>query len=206
MVLSEIRSESVGINLWRLPCKTLEIKQSLLFVLLLLGSPQDIDVLAVLNFQIPCFRPETPAFYLWSLLTNHRSGTQKGRPRRLYRRKPGLQRSRTARTKSYVDAQNSFLKTIKKGTPTFGFVNQFTWLITYDSCRLWRNDYGIILLLRHHYVIGIIWIILRNIVIILLTTTLDTAIYWFYESVYMTHTIWVMSTMTQWLRKDFSIT
>ena len=88
-------------------------------------------------------------------------------------------------------------------TPTFGFVNQFTWLITYDSCRLWRNDYGIILLLRHHYVIVIIWIILRNILIILLTTTLDTAIYWFYESVYMTHT---MSTMTQWLRNDFSIT
>ena len=32
-------------------------------------SPQDFDVLAVLNFQIPCFRPEIQALYLRCLLT-----------------------------------------------------------------------------------------------------------------------------------------
>ena len=33
--------------------------------------PQDVDVLGVLGFQITCFRPETPALYPRSLLTNH---------------------------------------------------------------------------------------------------------------------------------------
>ena len=30
--------------------------------------PQDVDVLAVLDFQIPCFRSETPGFYSRCLL------------------------------------------------------------------------------------------------------------------------------------------
>ena len=33
---------------------------------------QDVDVLTVLDFQIPCFRPENPAFYL----TNHFGGSR----------------------------------------------------------------------------------------------------------------------------------
>ena len=33
--------------------------------------PQDVDILAVLDLQITCFRPETPALYPRSLLTNH---------------------------------------------------------------------------------------------------------------------------------------
>ena len=32
--------------------------------------PQDVGVLAVLDFQIPCFRPESPALNPSSLLTN----------------------------------------------------------------------------------------------------------------------------------------
>ena len=47
--------------------------------------------------------------------------------------------------------------------------NHFTWLIPYESCRLWRNDYVMIFILRYHYVIGRIWVILRNILIILFT-------------------------------------
>ena len=58
-----------------------------------------VDVLAVLDFQIPCFRPESPALYLRSLLsrpwtitrtpeTNLGTGTTRERE---------LQRSRTAR-------------------------------------------------------------------------------------------------------------
>ena len=44
--------------------------------------PQDVDVLAVLDFQIPCFRPETPALYIRSLLTNLEGrGRKLGRPR-----------------------------------------------------------------------------------------------------------------------------
>ena len=44
--------------------------------------PQDVDVLAVLDFKIPCFHPETPALYLRSLLTNHEGCRRKlGRPR-----------------------------------------------------------------------------------------------------------------------------
>ena len=31
--------------------------------------PQDVDVLAVLDFQNPCYRPETPGFYPRCLLT-----------------------------------------------------------------------------------------------------------------------------------------
>ena len=41
------------------------------------GPPQDADVLTVLDFQIPCFRPETP-----SLLANQEGrGRKQGRPR-----------------------------------------------------------------------------------------------------------------------------
>ena len=36
---------------------------------LLIRPPQDVDVLAVLDFQILCFRPETPILYPISLLT-----------------------------------------------------------------------------------------------------------------------------------------
>ena len=35
-------------------------------------SPQDVDVLAVLDFEIPRFRPETPGIYPRCLLTNHK--------------------------------------------------------------------------------------------------------------------------------------
>ena len=46
--------------------------------------PQDVDVLAVRNFKIPCFRPETPPMYLRSLITNHEGcGRKLGFPRRL---------------------------------------------------------------------------------------------------------------------------
>ena len=38
---------------------------------ILIRPSQEVDVLAVLDFQIPCFRPETPAFYARSELTNH---------------------------------------------------------------------------------------------------------------------------------------
>ena len=34
-------------------------------------APPDVHVLTVLDFQIPCFRPETPAFYPRSLPTIH---------------------------------------------------------------------------------------------------------------------------------------
>ena len=37
------------------------------------SPPGDVDVLAILDFQIPCFHPKTPALYLRSLLTNHES-------------------------------------------------------------------------------------------------------------------------------------
>ena len=38
----------------------------------------------LLDFQIPCFRPETPVLYLRSLLTNHKGhGRELKRPRRL---------------------------------------------------------------------------------------------------------------------------
>ena len=54
--------------------------------------PQEVDVLAVLDFYIPCFRPEAPALHPRSLLTNHEGdGRKLGRPR-------GFQWSRTART------------------------------------------------------------------------------------------------------------
>ena len=43
----------------------------------------------------------------------------------------------------------------------------FAWLIPYEWCRLWRNDYVMIFLLRNDNVIGRIWVILRNILIIL---------------------------------------
>ena len=32
--------------------------------------PQEVDVFAVLDFQIPCYRPESPTLYRKSLLTN----------------------------------------------------------------------------------------------------------------------------------------
>ena len=49
--------------------------------------PQDVDVLAVLDFQIPCLRSETHAFYPRSLLTNHEGQGQKlGRPWRISER------------------------------------------------------------------------------------------------------------------------
>ena len=44
---------------------------SVLFYYVSIRPPQDVDVLAVLYFQIPCFRPETPALYPRSLLTNN---------------------------------------------------------------------------------------------------------------------------------------
>ena len=34
-------------------------------------APQDVDVLAVLDFQILCFRPESPVLYPKMLLANH---------------------------------------------------------------------------------------------------------------------------------------
>ena len=44
--------------------------------------PQYVDVLAVLDFQIPCFRPETPGFYPRCLLTKHEGHERKlGGPR-----------------------------------------------------------------------------------------------------------------------------
>ena len=47
------------VNFAKTECKTL------------LNRPlQNVEVLAALNFQIPCFRPETPALYLRSLPTN----------------------------------------------------------------------------------------------------------------------------------------
>ena len=46
--------------------------------------PRDVDVLAVLDFQIPCFRPESPALNPSILLTNQEAhGRKLGRPRRL---------------------------------------------------------------------------------------------------------------------------
>ena len=43
--------------------------------------PQDVDVLAVLDFQIPFSRPETPGFYPRCLLTKHEGrGHKLGRP------------------------------------------------------------------------------------------------------------------------------
>ena len=71
--------------------------------------PQDVDVFAVLDFQIPCFRPEIPALYLRSLLINYKGHEQKQgrpwrRPWRLHWRKRGLQRSRKARTSMFRGA------------------------------------------------------------------------------------------------------
>ena len=48
---------------------------SVLFYYVSTRPPQDVDVIAVLDFQIPCFRPETPALYPRSLLTNHEKRT-----------------------------------------------------------------------------------------------------------------------------------
>ena len=39
--------------------------------------PQNVVVLAVLGFQIPCFRLETPALYPSSLFTNHEKHERK---------------------------------------------------------------------------------------------------------------------------------
>ena len=48
---------------------------------LLIRPPQDVDVLAVVDFQIPCYRPETPALYPRRLLINHEGpGRTLGRP------------------------------------------------------------------------------------------------------------------------------
>ena len=67
---------------------------------------QDVDVLAVLEFLIPCFRPVTPALYPRSLPTNHEGhGRKLGRPRRLQGREQGLQWSRTARTTTSLGAR-----------------------------------------------------------------------------------------------------
>ena len=33
--------------------------------------PQDVDIHAVLDFRIPCYRPKTPSFYSRFLLTKH---------------------------------------------------------------------------------------------------------------------------------------
>ena len=38
---------------------------------------QDVAVLAVLDFQIPCNRPESPTLYLRSTLTNHEGHERK---------------------------------------------------------------------------------------------------------------------------------
>ena len=47
-------------------------KSALIFVLKIrICCPRRFAVLAVLDFQIPCFRPETPALYPRSLLTNN---------------------------------------------------------------------------------------------------------------------------------------
>jgi len=40
------------------------------FKVLPVRPPQDVDVLAVLDFQIPCFRPDTSSLHPRSLLTN----------------------------------------------------------------------------------------------------------------------------------------
>ena len=38
--------------------------KTVLVIVILIRPPENVDVLAVLNFQIPCFRSETPALYL----------------------------------------------------------------------------------------------------------------------------------------------
>ena len=59
--------------------------------------PQDVDVLATLDFQIPCSRPDTSGFYLRCLWIKY-----EGHGRKLgclrWGRKRATQRSRTART------------------------------------------------------------------------------------------------------------
>ena len=63
------------------------------------------DVLGVLDFQIACLRPETPALYPRSLLTHHEEYGQKLRhPRRFRGREREFQRSGTARTSTYWGA------------------------------------------------------------------------------------------------------
>ena len=48
------------------------------------GPPQVVDVLAVLDFQIPFFRPEPPALYPRSLPADDEGHERKlGRPRQL---------------------------------------------------------------------------------------------------------------------------
>ena len=65
--------------------------------------PKNVDVLAV-PFQIPCFRPETPALYTRSSLTNHESREQKRTSANTLGTGGGLYRSRTARTSAYWGA------------------------------------------------------------------------------------------------------
>ena len=64
----------------------------------LIRPSQDVYVLAVLDFQMPCLRPGNPDLYLRNLPANYKCPGQKlGRPQRLWGRERMLQRSRTAR-------------------------------------------------------------------------------------------------------------
>ena len=58
------------------------------------------NVLAVLDFQIPYFRPEIPGFYPRCLLTKQNHGRKPECPQWQYRRELGTLRSMTARTSS----------------------------------------------------------------------------------------------------------
>ena len=65
----------------------------------------NVDVLAVLDFQIPCSGPESPGFCLRYLLTKHEGhGRKLGRPRWLCWQERGTQRSRTARMLTFWGA------------------------------------------------------------------------------------------------------
>ena len=79
---------SMSANIWR-RCSKAFISR----------PPQDVDVLAALDFQIPWFRWQTPLLYPKRLLTNHEGRVGKlGCPRRLKERQRGLRRPRTARS------------------------------------------------------------------------------------------------------------
>ena len=67
----------------------------------LVRAPQ--DVLAVLDFQMSCLRPGNPDLYSSNLPANDEYPGQKlRRPRRLWRWERVLQRSRTARTATFL--------------------------------------------------------------------------------------------------------
>ena len=60
------------------------VYQAILFFLAVSRPPQDIDVLSVLDFQIPRLRPETAALHPRSFSTKHEGHERRlRRPRRL---------------------------------------------------------------------------------------------------------------------------